>query len=144
MRKFLRIVYCSRNAVIGTRPEVEVQIRNILATARVNNKAAGLTGAMTFNDSCFAQVLEGYSDDLRPIFDRIRRDLRHSDVKVLASSEPAGRLFPHWSMAYVDNPRDDGRHPLAHFAFEAALTNGAEPEAMQLLNAMQQLTRKMA
>jgi hypothetical protein len=89
-------------------------------------------------------VLEGYADDLRPIFDRIRRDRRHSDIKVLASTEPARRLFSHWSMAYVDSPLDDGRHPLAHFAFEAALTNGAEPEAMQLLNAMQQLTRKMA
>jgi hypothetical protein len=144
MRTFLRIVYCSRNSVIGTRAEVEVQIRNILATARTNNKAARVTGAMTFNDSCFAQVLEGYADDLRPIFDRIRRDGRHSDIKILASTEPARRLFPQWSMAYVETPQDDGRHPLAHFEFEAALTKGAEPEADQLLHAMRQLTKKMA
>jgi hypothetical protein len=141
MRRFLRIVYCSRSSVTGTRAELEVQIRNILATARTNNKAARLTGALTFNDSCFAQVLEGYADDLRPIFDRIRRDPRHSDIKILSSTEPTRRLFPHWSMAYVDTPYDDGCHPLAHFAFEAALTNGAEPEAEQLLHAMRQLTR---
>jgi Sensors of blue-light using FAD len=144
MRTFLRIVYCSRNSVVGSRAEVETQIRNILATARTNNKAARLTGALTFNDSCFAQVLEGYADDLMPIFDRIRRDPRHCDIKILAKSEPARRLFPHWSMAYVDTAFSDGRHPLAHFAFEAALTNGAEPEAQQLLDAMRRLTRKMA
>jgi hypothetical protein len=144
MRKFLRIVYCSRNSVIGTAAEIEVQIRNILATARTNNKAAQVTGAMTFNQNCFAQVLEGDAEDLRPIFDRIRRDPRHSDIKILRCTEPTRRLFSHWSMAYVDTPHNDGRHPLAHFAFEAALTHGAEPEAEQLLNAMRQLTKKMA
>jgi hypothetical protein len=144
MKQFLRIVYCSRSNIIGSRAEIEVQIRNILAIARTNNKAARLTGALTFNDSCFAQVLEGYADDLRPIFDRIRRDPRHCDIKILASTEPTRRLFRHWSMAYVDPPHNDGQHPLAHFAFEAALTHGAEPEAEQLLNALRQLTRKMA
>jgi hypothetical protein len=98
---------------------------------------------MTFNGNWFAQVLEGYADDLRPIFDRIRRDRRHTDIKILTSTEASRRLFSLWSMAYVDTPDDDGRHPLAHFAFEAALINGAEPEAEQLLHTMGQLARKM-
>lgn len=143
MRKFLRIVYCSRNSIVGSRAEVEVQIRNILATARISNNASRLTGAMTFNESCFAQVLEGYADDLRPVFAKISRDPRHRDIKILDKSEPVRRLFPQWSMAYVENAFSDRRHPLAHFAFEEALTKGGEPEAKQLLEAMTRLVVKM-
>jgi hypothetical protein len=141
MSKFLRIVYCSRNRVTGSRADVEVQIRNILATARTHNKAMGLSGAMTFNDNYFAQVLEGDAARLAPLLGRIRRDPRHSDIKILEQTETAQRLFPHWSMAYVDTPDDNGRHPLAHFAFEAALITGAEPEAEQLLDSMRRVTR---
>ena len=47
-------------------------------------------------------------------------------------------------MAYVETPVGDGRHPLAHFSFEAALTQGAAPAADQLLLALQRLTREMA
>jgi Sensors of blue-light using FAD len=144
MTGFLRIVYCSRNCIAGSRADIEVQIRNILATARTNNREIRVTGAMTFNESCFAQVLKGQSDDLLPLFERIRRDPRHCDVKILEKSQPKSRLFPQWSMAYVDTPLGDGRHPLAHFSFEAALTKGAAPEANALLDALQRLTRAMA
>jgi hypothetical protein len=143
MKKFLRIIYCSRNSIVGSRSEVEVQIRNILATARINNNAARVTGAMTFNESCFAQVLEGYDDDLKSVFAKISRDPRHRDIKILDKSEPTRRLFPQWSMAYVENAYSDGRHPLAHFAFEEALTKGGEPQAKQLLEAMTKLVVKM-
>jgi hypothetical protein len=140
----LRVVYCSRNRITGSPADIEVQIRNILATARTNNPKSRLTGALAFNESCFAQVLEGYSDDLQPLLDRIRRDPRHSDLKVLAKSKATRRFFAQWSMAYVDTPQSDGRHPLAHFSFEAALTRGATPEADQLLHALRRLTREMA
>jgi Sensors of blue-light using FAD len=139
MGKLLRIAYCSRSSVTGSRAEIEMQTRKILATARTNNREARVTGAMAFNEDCFAQVLEGSPGVLAPLFERIRRDPRHRDVKILAQTQPMRRLFPQWSMAYVDTPDGDGRHPLSHFSFEAALTAGAEPEAMQLLEAMCQL-----
>jgi hypothetical protein len=137
--KLCRIVYCSRSVLKGSRSDIEVQIRQILATARTHNPKAGLTGAMTFNESCFAQVLEGGEDQLAPIYEKIRRDPRHTDVKMLVQDNPTQRLFPSWSMAYVDTPSGHGRHPLAHFSFEAALTNGAAPEAQLLLNALRQV-----
>ena len=138
MSRLLRILYCSRSCVTGSRAEVEMQIRMILATARTGNREARLTGALTFNENYFAQVLEGAPADLVPLFGRIRHDPRHRDVKILAESHPARRLFPHWSMAFVDAPHGDGRHPLAHFTFEAALTGGTGPEAEQLLKILRQ------
>ena len=139
MNKLCRIVYCSRSLLKGSRSDIEAQIRQILATARTRNPAANLTGAMSFNESYFAQVLEGADDDLVPLYEKIRRDPRHTDLKILARELPTHRLFPAWSMAYVDTPSGQGRHPLAHFSFEAALTNGAAPEAQFLLDALRRV-----
>jgi hypothetical protein len=134
-----RIVYCSRSLLKGSRSDIEVQIRQILATARTRNPEAGLTGALTFNESCFAQVLEGADDDLALLYEKIRRDPRHTDVKILMQDNPTRRLFPSWSMAYVGTLSGHRRHPLAHFSFEAALTHGAAPEARLLLDALCQV-----
>jgi len=134
-----RIVYCSRSRLTGSRADIEMQIRQILATARTSNKEAHLTGALTFNENCFAQVLEGAPEDLTAVFAKIRRDPRHTDVKVLTQDAPTRRMFASWSMAFVDTPAGQGRHPLSHFAFEAALTDGAAPEAERLLDALRQI-----
>jgi hypothetical protein len=139
--RLCRIVYCSRSLIVGSRADVEMKIRTILASARTKNRAANVSGAMTFNESFFAQVLEGAVADVAPIFERIRRDPRHCDVKILAQSQAPRRLFPTWSMAYVESDFGDGRHPLAHFSFEAALITGAGHEAKQLLGSLRQLVR---
>src|ERR1700722_6191832 len=136
MSKLCRIVYCSRSRLTGSRAALEPQIREIVETARTDNHAAGLTGALTLHANCFAQVLEGAIGNLAPIFARIRGDKRHGDLKILAQTEPAHRLFPHWSMTFVDTPHGHRRHPLAHFPFEAALADGAALAAEQLLDAM--------
>lgn len=135
--ELVRIVYCSRGTLAGSRADIEVQIRRILASARRNNQAAQLTGAMAFNTHWFAQVLEGATADLAPIFERIRRDPRHCNLRILEQTRATQRLFPHWSMAYADSPDDLRQHPLAHFSFEAALTTGAAPQARKMLDALQ-------
>jgi hypothetical protein len=139
MPKLYRIAYCSRSCLTGTHPEIEVQIRRILATARVSNQKHDLTGALTFNQSYFAQILEGAPDDLARLVERIRHDPRHSHFHVLEGREIATRAFPRWSMAYVAKSDGTMGHPLAHFQFEAALTNGATPEAKKLLTALRRV-----
>ena len=89
--------------------------------------------------SALPRLLEGATSDVMPIFERIRRDARHCDLKILSQTNPASRVFPYWSMAYVATPHGHGRHPLAHFEFEAALADGALPQAEQLLNCLRQI-----
>jgi hypothetical protein len=139
MSKIYRIAYCSRSCLTGTPEAIEVQIRRILATARLSNHKHNLTGALTFNQSYFAQVLEGAADDLAPLIEHIQRDARHSHFHVLERREIVTRSFPRWSMAYVAKSDGTMGHPLAHFEFEAALTDGATPEAKKLLRALRRV-----
>jgi Sensors of blue-light using FAD len=136
MSQLYQIVYTSRSNFSGSPPELEVQIRRILASARKNNREAALSGAMAFNEGWFAQVLEGSMSDLARIFGRIRSDSRHCELKILRQVATKERLFPTWSMAYADAPDGQGRHPLAHFEFESALTQGSSPAAQKLLDAL--------
>jgi hypothetical protein len=131
-----RIVYLSRSLLTGSPADLETKVRRILATARINNRKHRLTGALAFNEHGFGQVLEGSPDDLALIFGRIRQDPRHCDVKILVQAPAEKRLFPSWSMAFAKGSAGQNDHPLAHFAFEAALTDGATPEAETLLGAL--------
>jgi hypothetical protein len=95
-----RLIYVSRNMLTGSAREMEQAVLRILDSSRRNNQRDGLTGALLFNDNCFAQVLEGDSTMLHTVFERIQCDPRHCDTVVLEFG-PAEREFGQWSMAYA-------------------------------------------
>jgi hypothetical protein len=144
MSNLYRLIYCSRSALTGSPPELEAEVRRILASARQNNRAAGVTGAMAFNDDWFAQVLEGGKSEVLQIFGKISRDPRHRALRILQQTTPATRLFPTWSMAYAETLDHQGRHPLAHFQFEPALNNDSLPEAQKLLDVLRRTVTELA
>ncbi|BDG72885.1 BLUF domain-containing protein [Roseomonas fluvialis] len=106
-----RVTYVSR-ALTTSRDDLDA----ILATARRNNAAMRVTGAMMLSNKHFAQVLEGPPAAVEEIFERIQMDERHTAVAVLEVAEVTARAFDAWTMGFVDDP--DG--------FEAA---PADPEA---------------
>ena len=69
-----RLVYYSRNCLEGTPEEISAGIRHILETSRTNNRRAAVTGALMFNRTYFAQVLEGPRDAVEATFERIQQD----------------------------------------------------------------------
>jgi hypothetical protein len=113
------LAYFSRNAIAGSGAEVQAHIAQILSSARRNNAACGVTGALLFSDGCFAQVLEGRRSDVETIFEAIQCDARHCDVTILHLHEVERRSFGAWSMAFggIDgvsvDPKltDDGMSP---------------------------------
>ena len=96
-----RLVYYSRNRIVGPQEELAAAIHGVLAASRRNNPRAGVTGALMFNAGCFAQVLEGTSSNVEHVFERIQQDDRHSDVSVLSFSPAPGRIFENWSMSFA-------------------------------------------
>lgn len=102
-----RVVYYSSNLIPGDVATVEAEIRRILDISRRNNMAASVTGALLFNNGCFAQVLEGDYAAVERTFERIQMDERHADVVPLQFEAVAARNFNNWSMAYVGAAASD-------------------------------------
>ena len=117
-----RLVYCSRNRIQGSNAEVTAELQTILASARKNNSAQGITGALLYNAGNFAQVLEGPLGSVERIFEVIQRDSRHSEVTVVQIGPTATRDFPEWSMAFAgSNAVED--MPLATAAFDSVFAH---------------------
>jgi len=105
-----QLVYVSRsvrsvNSAIG--------MSDILAEARPNNARDGITGCLTAIDGRFVQVIEGESDKLDDLINRLLRDERHTELRVLERRTVAERDFPQWDMlspVLVTAEIDDLRH----------------------------------
>lgn len=125
--RLYRLVYYSSNRVPAARTTAEIE--SILASARRNNAALDVTGALLFNDGCFAQVLEGRRAALEELFERIQNDPRHADATVLQFEEAAARSFPAWSMGFVGRSPDAIRRHggvAAATGFDPSLLDGEE------------------
>ncbi len=103
-----RIVYCSQNLIktADSQADQDVELGHILQSARTNNSSQGVTGALLFNDECFAQVLEGPRTSVEQIFERIQRDRRHGQVTVVDNGWADHRDFPDWAMAHAQPASD--------------------------------------
>ncbi len=93
-----RLVYYSHHRMAGGEQAWIAGLHTILEQSRRNNPAYDITGALLFNMTHFTQVLEGPSDGVAEIYDRIARDDRHTGVTLLQHQTVDGRVFPDWSM----------------------------------------------
>ena len=96
-----RLAYFSRNSIVGSPELMGAEVQQILRVSRQNNLRVHVTGALLFNNTCFAQVLEGPLSAVEQTFERIQRDTRHTDVTVLELELATAREFPAWSMAFA-------------------------------------------
>jgi len=115
-----RLVYYSRNRIVGSAEQTSAAIAQILSASRRNNPRVGVTGALMFSTGYFAQVLEGPHDAIEDRFERIQQDERHNDVLLLCFEASATRRFENWSMAYIDRTQgpDAARDASAARRFE--------------------------
>ncbi len=92
-----QIIYSS----VSSTPMQAEDLQDILERARDNNARRGITGALTYVDGFFLQILEGETGSVSTLMEKIARDVRHEDVTVLQAGEVADSGFPDWTMAYV-------------------------------------------
>ncbi len=90
-----RVIYSSRVARAVRFADAEA----IADAASVRNEQAGLTGLLLYTPSHFLQVLEGPPSAVQVTLSRIRRDPRHSDLRIIDEREIDAREFGSWSMA---------------------------------------------
>jgi blue light- and temperature-responsive anti-repressor len=143
-----RLIYCSRNVIpqvvpgASDRDVLEQELRNILATARRNNHAENVTGALLFTASGFAQVLEGPREVVERTFERIGVDPRHSDVTVLSFTPTERRSFPDWSMGFCGQTASSTADPLVHLLADSTFSGPRATTGSDVLRIMEKAVQR--
>lgn len=89
-----QIIYTSS----ATAAAKEDDFRKIARHSNQNNRTLDVTGLLLYSDGVILQVLEGEKEIVETLFDRIKRDERHSSVMKLISREIGTREFTDWSI----------------------------------------------
>ncbi len=128
-----QLVYAS--AAVGELGEEDLAA--ILASARANNKPAGITGMLVYHEGSFLQALEGDREVVEALYERIERDPRHTDALVLLRREVESRGFGRWSMGFHRSAGDEplpGLNDFMRSGFrEGGLDHGGEAARKVLL-----------
>ena len=98
-----QLTYASR----ATRFMNIMDMKDILSVSRVNNLALGVTGALCIHNDTFLQQLEGESDIVGTLYDRIILDERHRDATIIDLTEISERRFGQWSMGMLVEDNDN-------------------------------------
>jgi hypothetical protein len=76
------------------------EIEALLEKSRTFNALHAITGCLLFTQGVFLQYLEGNQLHVLSLFDRIKEDKRHSQVRLLTHGNVEKREFRDWGMAY--------------------------------------------
>ena len=103
MQNLVRIIYISRTNLptVDTKSEIDPNIARILAKSRSNNRKNGLVGVLYFGDGNFFQCLEGEEAAVDALYEKLLKDPRHKDIKLLSRNQINQLSFPDWAMKYV-------------------------------------------
>jgi hypothetical protein len=68
-----------------------------------NNQALGITGALIYENNKFGQVIEGAEKDIEALWQKIQKDSRHKNVRLIESRVISERSFSKWTMVFQGN-----------------------------------------
>ena len=91
-----RIVYIST----AVAPMTEADLMDLLVKARAKNADLDITGTLVYEKGHFFQVLEGEAAAVKALFETIKKDERHRQVRLLIEDDIETRQFGEWSMAW--------------------------------------------
>ncbi|MDX1341187.1 MAG: BLUF domain-containing protein [Reinekea sp.] len=78
--------------------DIDKALNDIFIRSRDYNSAHNIHGVLFFTGQCFMQVLEGPSEDLTSLLDRIRTDKRHTDITMLYDTTIDSYSLSDWNM----------------------------------------------
>ncbi len=109
----------------------ELDVKVLLGQAQVRNRRLDVTGMLAKSDGHFCQVLEGRPDAVDQVMDRVRRDRRHTRIRVLLGQPCDKRLFEGWAMGLA--VRDDMAPEMRQLHVAGAIPYVAMSEVMRRL-----------
>jgi hypothetical protein len=82
----------------------QAQIDGLLESSRRFNASAGVTGTLLHHDGAFLQYLEGPSDGLARVWQRVVACRMHHGITELVREPIPARFFDQWHMGFVHAP----------------------------------------
>ena len=98
----VRLIYVSRVARTVRFQDAE----RIAEGSAKRNARNGITGVLLYTPSHFIQVLEGDSSAVGETFERIHKDPRHTQVRILEQRMIEEREFEGWAMDVALGPAE--------------------------------------
>lgn len=112
-------------------------LNDIQRVAKNNNQTIDVTGSLFYNGGWFLQVLEGPLETLNALYEKIEKDPRHKDSRILYNQPAKFRTFTRWSMNMTNlDDRQADKYAQLVEVIEAAKTDrkiGAASPAVALL-----------
>jgi hypothetical protein len=93
-----QLVYVSNRKPTCTTEEIE----KILAACKRNNPSLNITGVLLYSDKKFIQLVEGEAKVLMDLYDKIKKDPRHSSPMMISYNAITEKSFPSWHMGTKD------------------------------------------
>ncbi|RBP49596.1 BLUF domain-containing protein [Arenicella xantha] len=97
------IAYISEVIARKNGATLPVGLSNIFSTARKKNAELKVTGILSYRLGRYIQVIEGEASSVDQLFNSIRLDKRHSNVRVILDTKVTSRSFPEWDMKLAEN-----------------------------------------
>ncbi|MGM0551957.1 MAG: BLUF domain-containing protein [Bacteroidota bacterium] len=140
MKPLIHIVYVS----FSSKPLSNQELNELLTTIRKKNSANEITGLLLYNNSTFIQVIEGAEETLHRVFEKIRKDVRHTNVVILMEEPIQQRTFPGWYMGFQQIEENQTRDIKGFSDFmndsDSSLLKGSTEEVMDLLTSFKKYT----
>lgn len=93
-----QLVYVSNRKPNCTPAEIE----NILNSCKKNNPPLNITGVLLYSDTKFIQLVEGEAKVIMDLYDKIKKDARHSNPMMISYNPIKEKSFPSWHMGSKD------------------------------------------
>lgn len=103
---------------------------NLYKESSANNALDGITGVLIFNGEYFIQVVQGSGSAVGDLLERLRRDPRHTDIRVQGIEPIERRSFGGWDMRML---RVSRAHIEATRSLDEALGPTVTPEIRRQL-----------
>jgi hypothetical protein len=78
----------------------EQDMQDILFRARQCNEDMGISGKLVAVAGHFFQIIEGDEEHVSVVFEKIKRDRRHQNIRIVASRNTNYREFGDWTMGF--------------------------------------------
>lgn len=109
-----------------------------------NNARNNITGILLYTEGRFVQFLEGEQSAVRELYETIRQDDRHKQVRLLYHRPAGERLFEQWHLAMLDlelhsEVKQSEFWALIEYASDGAVDPRGQPKDLLILDRFAQM-----